>query len=87
MDIASRLEIIGRAFDTVERHREVIERELRGKKAEYYGGVFRIAQTRVEFWSNGAGGVYASGPILKKNGEPHAKNTGSMRVDKLVFVD
>ena len=71
----------------IEDYRTMLESRLRGKKVEYYGNVFRITSVRAEFFSNGEGAVYARGPILKKDGQPHAKNTGSMRVDKLVFVD
>jgi hypothetical protein len=77
---------LNNAIGHVEDYRAQLETRLRGKKVAYYGQTFRITTVTAELCGNVCG-AYASGPILKKDGSPHMRHRGSMRVDRLEFVD
>lgn len=67
--------------------RLALETRLRGKLVKYYGDrVFRVTKVTAEVWRGGTAYVVLKGPMLKKDGTPHAKNEGSMKFENAEFV-
>ena len=71
--------------DKIDQHRERALAILKGRTAHVRGRPFKITNARVFFGS--ACRLYFSGPVLKKDGQPHARQTETSSFSTMDRID
>ena len=70
------------AMAQVEEYRLQLQERYRGKVVKAYGDkVFRVARAEIKY-----GGIQICGPILKRDGTPHARHEYGASVGEAEFV-